>query len=329
LTALAALIALSSNAMAIPLFWIGGPLNGQPFGGGAIQVKATNYDTGSLYEINPPLALNSAIGFGQGGTGTQTVAGGQATMDAAQTRAPLGFVAGAGDSWGILKITTIAAPDPSSGGVLRNIYNSDLSNIELTAMFWGVNDFYLKQVATGAPAFAGAGQIIDGTGLRVDIYSDVSKDFTQVGGPTLAHTVSTYPTATNGTLELSLRSVDGFINNAGNLGGIATEFESNTSDLGHAALNVIGGASSAQFDTNGIGFGGSFGGAISNGLGSQTRTDVWFAFTSTQGDSGWDIRSNDPMLANTVPDTGSTLLMFGLGLGFLAEAYRRRRSQNA
>jgi len=320
LLALSTLIAITPSASALNFVWVDGPQAGQAFAGGGIQVKAINYDTGSLYA---PLALNTAIGFGQGGTGTQTVAGGVATLDAAQTRAPLGVVAGQNDSWGILKITSIQAT--ASDGVLHDIYNSAVAPYELTAMFWGVNDFYLKQISAGS-GLAGSGQIIDGAGLRVDIYSDPSKDFNQTPGPTGAHTVSTYPTATNGTLELSLLSTPGFINADGTLGGVATEFESNTLNVGYAALNVIGGASAAQFNTNAIGFGGSSGAGFSPGLGNQTSTDVWFSFTSTQGVNGWDVTSNDPMLANIsrAPDSGSTLLMLAMGLACLGIGYRRR-----
>lgn len=322
LLAVAALVGLMPSASAALNFvWVDGPQIGQAFTGGGIQVKAINYDTGTLYA---PLALNSAIGFGQGGTGTQTVAGGIATLDAAQTRGSLGAVAGQNDSWGILKITSIQAT--ASDGVLHDIYNSAVAPYELTAMFWGVNDFYLKQVSAGS-GLAGSGQIIDGTGLRVDIYSDPLKDFNQTPGPLGAHTVNTYPTATNGVLELSLLSTPGFINAAGTLGGVATEFESNTANVGYAALNVIGGASAAQFNTNAIGFGGSSGAAFSPGLGNQTSTDVWFSFTSTQGSNGWDITSNDPMLANInpgVPDGGSSLLMLSMGLVCLGLSYRMR-----
>jgi len=306
---LAALVALAPSANAIPLTWVTGPQAGQAFAGGAIQIKATNYDTGSLYPVQP-------VG---------TVVSGAATLDALQSRAPLGFVAGQGDSWGILKITEIDAR--ASDGVLRPIFVDSSSSFELTAMFWGVTDFMLTQISPGS-ALPGGGQIIDGTGLRVDLYSDPSKNFNQTGGPGLAHTVNTYPTVTNGTLELSLLSTPGFINAAGTLGGIATEFESNTANTGYAALNVTGGASAAQFDTNGIGFSGSFGAAFTPGLGATTAADIWFSFTSTQGSDGWDITSNDPMLANIrpgVPDTGSTLLMLGAGLALMGEAYRRRQ----
>lgn len=325
LAALAALFSVTPRASALDLVWVNGPQNGQTFAGGAIQIKAINYDTGALYGALP---LNTAIGFGQGGTGEQSVAGGTATLNTAQTRPALGTVAAHNDSWGILKITQIQAT--ASNGVLHDIYNAVLPNApELTAKFWGVNDFYVKQVSAGEPGFAGSGQIIDGAGLRVDIYSDMSRNFNQTAGPGGTAALTTYPTATDGTLELSLLSTPGFINVAGTLGGIATEFESNTANVGYAALNVIGGASAAQFDTNAVGFGGSYGAAFSPGLANQQAHDVFFKFTSSQGVNGWDITSNDPMIAVIrtagVPDGGSSAVMLALGLVCMGLGYRRIR----
>jgi hypothetical protein len=308
------------------LTWVDGPQAGQSFAGGGIQIKAVNYDTGTLYN---PIGIGSSIGYsGSPGAG---VAAGEATLNLpANVARPIlnGMPAATEDSWGIVRITNIQAT--ASDGVLRDIYNSALAPVELTAMFWGIRDFHLTQVSAGS-GLAGAGQVIDGTNMRVDIWSDASKDFNQTAGPGGRTGIPSYPTVTNGTLELSLLSTPGFINANGTFGGAATEFEANTASVGYAALNVTGGASAAQFNTNAIGFQGSSGGSFLPGVAGQTSTDVWFSFTSTQGVNGWDITSNDPMLANispgtSVPDTGSTLLMFGLGLAFLGEAYRRRQN---
>jgi len=324
LIALIASIGLTSTASAIPLIWLDGPQAGQAFGGGGIQIKAVNYDTGTLYN---PLTVGTARGFGVSpaiGATDVSVAGGEATLNALPGRPVLNGV-GTEDSWGILKITDIQGT--ASDGVLHSLYNSVASPFELTAMFWGERDFYLNQVSAGSN-LPGGGQIIDGTSMRVDIYSGAVKDFNQTPGPAGRSTVSTYPTATNGTLELSLLSTNGFINANGTLGGVPTEFESNTSNVGYAALNVIGGASATQFDTNRIGFQGSFGGGFQPGMGTQTSTDIWFSFTSTQGVNGWDVTSNDPMLAATIPVGGSTIVSLLGALACLA-AVRRRLAQRA
>jgi hypothetical protein len=322
LMALSALITLTPRASAINLVWVDGPQAGQAFTGGGIQIKAVNYDTGTLYN---PITVGTSVGFGVGG-GAASVAAGETALNApAGILRPIlsGNPAATEDSWGIVRITNIQAT--ASDGVLRDIYNSALAPVELTAMFWGVRDFYLTQVSAGS-GLPGGGQIIDGTNLRVDIYSDPSKNFNQTLGPGGRTGISSYPTVTDGTLELSLLSTPGFINANGTLGGAATEFESNTANVGYAALNVIGGASAAQFNTNAVGFGGSSGASFLPGVAGSSSMDIWFSFTSTQGVNGWDITSNDPMLANIatgVPDSGSALLMFALGLAGLGFGCRR------
>src|SRR5688500_18971485 len=167
LLVLSALTMLTHRASAIPLTWVDGPQAGQPFAGGGIQIKAVNYDTGTLY---PAMPVGTALGFGVGGA-SGSVAAGEAALNAAQSRAALGTVAAHNDSWGILRITNIQAT--ASDGVLRDIWNSALAPVELTAKFWGVNDFFLAQVSAGS-GLPASGQIIDGTGSRVDIYSDPS-----------------------------------------------------------------------------------------------------------------------------------------------------------
>jgi hypothetical protein len=323
LLVLPALTIVTPSASAIPLTWLGGPEAGQAFAGGGIVVKAFNYDTGTLYNGIP---VGTSIGYsGSPGAG---VAGGEATLNlpANVFRPALNAMPATEDSWGVVKITQIQAF--ASDGTLQSIYNLDNSTFELTAMFWGIRDFHLTQVSPGSGS-AFAGQVIDGVGMRVDIYSDPSKNFNQTAGPGGRGGVSTYNTATDGTLELSLLSTPGFINANGTFGGTATEFQSNTADVGNAALNVIGGASAAQFDTNGIGFGGTSGAGLVPGMAGQTTTDIWFAFTSSPGTNGWDVNSNDPMLANIstgqVPDSGSTLVMLGMGLVGLGLGYRLRR----
>lgn len=333
---LAAVIGLTSTASAIPLVFLEGPpgVVGQAFQGGGIIIKATNHDTGTLYNN---LAVGQARGFGVGQAGKgatdANVGAGETTLNGLPGRPAINAL-NSEDSWGIIKIDNILAT--ASNGVQYSVYNSVASSFELTAVFWGVKDFYLEQVALGS-GLPGGGQVIGGTGLRVDIWSDPKgpaggADFNQTAGPILRPSPSMYPTASDGTLELSLLSTPGFINANGTFGGVATEFQSNTASVGNAALNVIGGTPEtvAQFDTNAVGFSGSTGSQFQPGLVTAT-TDVFFSFTAEQGNSGWDIQSNDPIVANIrgVPDAGSTLVLFAGGiLGLLAVAQRRRR-QNA
>ena len=318
---LAALTGLST-ANAITFTWLEGPQAGQAFTGGAVEIKAFNHDTGTLYPTQPngttvsgAAALN-ALSAGLGG--------GQALNSQPNE-----------DSWGIFKITDILARGPNNQSYA--IYNHLANNYELTGMFSGIQDIHLTQVSQGS-GVPGAGQVIDGAGMTVSIYSDPSKDFNSDpnggnNGPSDRTAANQFPTVTNGTLELLLQSTPGFINANGTFGGVAAEFESNTAAVGYAALNVVGGASAAQFNTNQVGFKGSYGSEFMPGLAGQTATDVWFAFTSTQGESGWDIRSNDPMIAvlggPSVPDGGSTVVLLASGLLALAGAARLRRGKTA
>jgi hypothetical protein len=310
---LAALTGLVSTANAVTFTWLDGPLAGQPFAGGPIEIKAFNHDTGTLYNQQP----------------TGTVLTG-AALDAQVSRPALNGMGS--DSWGILKITEVYS---KIGSQQYAIYSHLSNNYELTGMFWGIQDTYLNQVSAGS-GLPGGGQVIDGTGMMVHIYSDPSKNFSSdpnggLNGPSDRTGISTFPTVTDGQLELILQSTNGFINAAGTFGGVATEFESNTAAVGYAALNVLGGASAAQFNTNAVGFKGSYGADFLPGVGTQTSTDIWFAFTSIQGEAGWDIKSNDPMIAvlsgPSVPDSGSTLIMLTGGLFALLAAARTRRGK--
>jgi hypothetical protein len=317
--ALAALVTLTPSASAVNFIWRSGPLAGSPFvGGSVVEIKAFNHDTGTLYNPQP--------------VGTVLTGAGLNAQIARPALGPAAFTNE--DSWGILQITDIIATVPGTN-TTASIYNHLVDPFELTGMFWGIQDFRLQQVSLGS-GLAGGGQVIDGAGMFVNIYSDPAKNFNPDpnggnNGPLDRTGVSSFPTVTDGVLELSLQSTPGFINAAGTFGGVATEFESNTANVGYAALNVIGGASAAQFNTNAIGFGGSYGADFLPGVGGQAATDFWFKSTSSQGQVGWDIRSNDPMYVGiagpSVPDSGSTLILLATALLGLACGQRVRRTR--
>lgn len=337
MSALLGSAALVPSAMAIPLVWRDGPEAGQAFTGGAISVKAFNYDTGTLYNN---LGAGNALGYGVGGSAANRNAGESDLNDPTKIfRSVLGptdnATYGSGsseDGWGILKIDNILAK--ASDGIDHSLFDN-LGSFELTAIFYGVRDFYISQVTDGSGS-AFAGQIINGYNMHVDFYmaprNVVANNFNQTGGPGVRIGDDGYPTVTDGVKILSLLSTPGFINDDGTLGGRAAEFESNTASVGYAALDVIGGddpETVAQFDTNAVGFRGTTAasGGLVNGKVKDT-TDVWFSFTSLPGTNGWDVNSNDPMVANiagaSVPDTGSTLALMACALPLLAAVRRRR-----
>src|SRR4051794_35937632 len=101
LLALLASLGISSVANAQVTFSYEDTVSGHAIGSafsGPFRINLQNFDNGSLY---PSLgSVGSAAGFGAGGTGTQTVAGGISTLNGLQTSAPTG-ARGAEDSWGI------------------------------------------------------------------------------------------------------------------------------------------------------------------------------------------------------------------------------------
>src|SRR5687768_17206211 len=125
---LAALTGLVSTANAVTFTWLEGPLQGQTFAGGAIEIKAFNHDTGTLYN--------------QQSTGTVLTG---AALDAQISRPALNGMGS--DSWGILKITEIYS---KIGSQQYAIYSHLSNSYELTGMFWGIQDTYLNQVSAGS-----------------------------------------------------------------------------------------------------------------------------------------------------------------------------------
>jgi len=319
--AFAALIALSPTAKALTLTYeeAGGGHNvGDVFLGGGFRINLDDLDMGTLY---PTTTGTTTAGWGENGTGTQTLAGGQATLDSIQT-APAKGAIGSEDSWGVARVKSIT----DSAGF--TIWSELGKNAQLTVMFYGEQDFYVKTDDNT--------QTADGTGLHADLYLQSKSDgaytpYDPTHGSAFRTGLSTYTTVTDGEKILTTVSVPGFLHSAGQAGGLATEFEShfiaNSTTLGggKAYLNVTGGTNATQFDTNGF-----------TSLFAPGTADLSAEFTTgalgvpgNPAVSDWLANSNDPIRGTAaVPDNGSTLLMLGLGLGFLAEAYRRR-SKNA
>jgi len=333
--ALAALIALSPTAKALTLTYedtLSGHPIGAPFIGGQFRINLQDFDMGTVYPTRPD---GTATGFGEGGAAGSVTTGitavnGIAGQTTATGASPL--VVGGEDTWGIAKILTIT---DAAGSV---IWSETGKNAQLTVMFYGESDFYQKQLAGG---FSNE----DGVNLHADVYlqSKTDPSYTQynpLGGSAGRLALDKYNTVTdsNGTTSLlgvpilTTVSKANFIHAAGVLGGLATEFNStfnNTSGgQGQAYLDVTGGTDAAQFNLNG--FTSPFVAGTTADLFAQFTTVALGAPSPNQPIADWLVSSNDPIRGNAlgVPDTGSTLLMLGLGLGFLAEAYRRR-SKNA
>jgi hypothetical protein len=281
---------------------------------GPFRVNLQLFDSGSLY---PSLgAPGASAGYGQNGTGTQSVAGGISTLNGISTAGPTGGVANE-DSWGIARVISIT---DLTGSV---VWSEAGKNAELTLMFYGEQDFYIRQLANDF-------QEIDGRGLNVDWYYQSKTDpaYTQynpLAGSAGRTSASTYATVTDGTKVLTTTSTAGFIHGPGELGGTATEFASiynqNSGGTGQTYLSVTGGTMGGQFDTNGY---------ASPFLAGVTA-DMFAQFTTVVNDTNtdWLVRGNDPVSGtlNAVPEPSTYGLMAAGALVGLVALRRRKQKQ--
>lgn len=270
---------------------------------GPFRINLQDFDMGTLYPTSMG-APGTAAGYGAGGTGTQTVAGGIATLDGTQSLGTTGALPvqttvngvaqGAGttgleDSWGIARIISIT---DLSGGL---VWSEAGKNAQLTVMFYGEKDFYINQLANGF-------QEIDGVGLNVDLFyqSKAAIGYTASNpfpGSADRPGVNGYATATDGNLILSAVSTGGFIHDAGTLGGLTTEFSSvynqSSGGTGQTYLSVTGGSDADQFNQN------YFMSPYVDGV----TADLFAQFTTVPNmDTGdWLVRSNDPVTGAFVP----------------------------
>jgi MYXO-CTERM domain-containing protein len=128
---------------------------------------------------------------------------------------------------------------------------------------------------------------------------------------------------TDGNLILSTVSVGGFINDAGTLGGLATEFSStfnnSSGGTGQAALNVTGGSEAAYFNTN------FFASPFIPGVTADLFAQFTTVINTSTGD--WLVRSNDPVTGNFVPVPEPSTYGFAAVVGLLGIVALRRRNR--
>jgi hypothetical protein len=287
---------------------------GDAFVGGGFVIKLFNFDMGTVYA---PLGVpGTAAGYGENGTGTQTVAGGITTLNGLPQGAATGAEPGE-DSWGIAKVEGIF---DTAGG---RIWSEAGKGQELTIMFYGAQDFYVQQESFGF-------QEINSVNFHVDLWL---QNFSDPGytayNPSLGsggrNSLNSYDNVTDGTLLLSTVSAAGFLFADGTYGGQAAEFRSNfnagSGGLGQSYLNVTGGSMAYNFDTN----------SVTSAFSGGNTADLFAAFTTDLTDvSDWLVSSQDPVRGRfiAVPEPSTYgLIAAGALLGMVAMRRMKKRAQ--
>ncbi len=290
--------------------------------------KLANFDEGTLYNSLP---LNATIGA------SNNPAAGVPILDAATAiqaggSLPTGSFGNLkDDSWGIAVVTQIF----NAGDLVNPIWDPIVDKQQLTIMFYGGQDFFLKQVGVGAGL--NDSQTIDSVGWRADFYLENTlnpfTNFNQALGPAGRLGGASYTSVTDSNLfpgpVLTTRSTAGFLRGAGDLGGPLTEVETtfngdalNGAGAGAGFFSVaptLGGvgALNAAYDNNGF---------IAPHIVGNTA-DFSFQFTSTSAGAGpWLQSSQDPIRTSIVPPTSVPEPATGLAaLGCLVPMIGRRR----
>jgi hypothetical protein len=271
----------------------------QPYQG-PISMKFINWDVGTLYSVPD---------------GTYT--GGAALDGLTQTPPPNSF--NGEDSWGVAMLTDIV-------GVNGNIplWNWETAPYQVTALFHGEKDTYLKQTTDGSGNIT---QDIHGTGFEIAWYEDYNKDLgdprdkyvsSSNVGTARRTSATTFEGATEGTLLWTLKSIPGF-------GPGTDEFFTTFSPSGNiifSQFNAVGGML-ADFTTLSVGTGAE---NPPNGFFLDSAGADWrIAFTGTQMGTptgGFMVLSNDPITATAIPEPATLALV---ALGGLTVLFRRKR----
>jgi hypothetical protein len=309
--------------------------------------KLANYDEGTLYAPLPG-GVGSTAGV------TNNPAAGVTALDAlpqigasfAHNTGPFGAGVNAGleDGWGTAIVTQIfRASDP-----VTPVWSPVADGQQLTIMFYGIQDFFVRQDAaatftTGSVGFT-ADFYLQDTGLGgFTNYNSLALGPgarpANTGALTKAEDAS-FPTVTdsNGTTfqlgvpVLTTKSTPGFLRGLGNLGGPATEFETT---FNGDALNGAGEGSSFVSVAPTLGGNGTLNALWNNNsflaphiVGNTA--DFQLQFTTTTQDSGpWLVSSNDPIRTQLIPEPTTALVGLGCLLPIFTRHLGRRRKSIA
>jgi hypothetical protein len=319
----------SEGAPLIPLVYENGPNVGNTFGGGPLDLVIVAYDSGTTYPVVVSRGYSGAptAPGDEGALGLDTVQEGVEDLDAIVGKVnAIGASTTAGsfdahpgdgrreDTWGVGRVTNIR---DSSG---FDVWTPGGKGQELTFMFYGEQDFYVEQTSPTE-------QFINGVGMRVDFYLDLTPDFDQTLGSSGRTGDATYTTATDGTLVLASHSVPGFINASGVFGGLASAFES------QFALSTLSGRGSTFLELDpGTTDYDVFNTDTWPSLGAQSDPTADFrvnwSITANSGVGGtndWLVVADGPISASAVPEP-SSLVLAGIAAGWLFRCCRRRRA---
>ena len=240
--------------------------------------------------------------------------------------APGAFGNGLEDAWGIARVTRIEDP------IGHAIWTPVAKGHDLAVILWGLQDFFV------GPSLDSTKDLINAGGLHVDMYSIPLNVWGWPGNAPLAGAAgrlpgNVYPSINDAgqVLELSMRSLPGFINPPGVNGGLAAEFESDI-DLneltgnGQSFVEITGGASAGLFDFDGFPMPGPAAGILGP-LGYDITADMRLQFDSNPTNvADWTVESDDPVQGHgfAIPEPLTIAGVFA-GICGLGGYLRKRR----